>query len=464
MHLVTGLSSLVAVIEDAEDDQAVLEGACRWLREECGATAAAVIAIDRGWLGISHGWHRGDLSGEIAGILDGPAGDLRHADHDRSATAFGVSIRYGGHAVGLLVIRGPADRLHTLRESAMAVAALCGSALRGRLDALQASESSRDAVPEIVGQSPLVRAVRQAVARAASTPFPVLIEGESGTGKELVARALHRLSSRRDRRFSAVNCAALTDELVEAELFGHAKGAFTGAVGPRAGLFEEAHGSSLFLDEVAELSPRAQAKLLRAIQEREIRRVGENVARPVDVRLIAASNVSLAGAVAQGQFRNDLRYRLAVIKIQLPPLRERPEDVPVLARLFWGRAIAEAGTKAMLAPDALLRLTRHSWRGNVRELQNVISALVVTAPPRGRVTARHVDQVLAISAGSAEAPGVPLEAARRTFERRIVAAALARNAGKRSEAASELGLTRQGLTKAIRRLGLGLDKDAAGVA
>ena len=160
---------------------------------------------------------------------------------------------------------------------------------------LTATQRARQSIPEIVGDSPLIEAVRDAVVRAAAAPFPVLVEGESGTGKELVARALHRLGPRRDHRLSAVNCAALNDELVEAELFGHTRGAFTGAVGPRAGLFEDAHGGTLFLDEVTELSPRAQAKLLRVLQEREVRRVGENQARSIDVRIIAACNVPCGG-------------------------------------------------------------------------------------------------------------------------------------------------------------------------
>jgi len=220
----------------------------------------------------------------------------------------------------------------------------------------------------------------------------------------------------------------------------------------------------LLLDEVTELSPRAQAKLLRVLQEREIRRVGENTSRPVDVRVIAACNVPLADAVASGRFRDDLRFRLAVIRIRIPALRERLEDVPVLAQTFWRRSAQEAGTRAVLGPDALARLTRHLWPGNVRELQNVIAGLAVAAPGRGRVSSRHVDQVLTHAAAADEAAGISLDAARRTFERRIVAAALVRHAGRRGAAANELGLTRQGLTKALRRLGLAADENAAGVA
>lgn len=305
-------------------------------------------------------------------------------------------------------------------------------------------------------------AVRDEIVKAAGVPFPVLVEGESGTGKELVARAIHRLSARRDRRFCAVNCAALSDDLVEAELFGHARGAFTGAVAPRSGLFEEAHAGTLFLDEVGELSPRAQAKLLRAVQEREVRRVGENAPRPVDVRLVAATNVGLSDAVGAGRFRQDLHFRLAVIRLCLPPLRDRIEDIPLLAESFWRQVAQARSTRARLGPDALAGLSRHAWPGNVRELQNAIAALVMIAPERGRVGARHVRQVL--GASGADAPWISLDAARRTFEQRTIATALARHAGRRTAAARELGLSRQGLAKAIKRLGLAPDERATGVA
>jgi transcriptional regulator with PAS, ATPase and Fis domain len=312
-------------------------------------------------------------------------------------------------------------------------------------------------LPEILGQSPSIAAVREAAARAASTTFPVLVEGESGTGKELVARAVHRLSARRDRRFLALNCAALTDDLVEAELFGHARGAFTGALNHRAGIFEESHGSTLFLDEVTELSPRAQAKLLRVLQEREVRRVGEHVPRPVDVRIVAATNVPLGQAVGAGKFREDLLFRLAVVRIGMPALRDRIEDVPALAQTFWRSLAADAGKRALLGPDAVAALCRYRWPGNVRELQNVIAALVVAAPTQGRVNARHVDQILSGHGGD-ERPHVTLERARAAFERHVVASALARNGGRCTRAARELGLSRQGLAKAMKRLSLGAAK------
>jgi two-component system response regulator HydG len=309
-----------------------------------------------------------------------------------------------------------------------------------------------------------VAGVRDAIARAAVTSFPVLVEGESGTGKELVARALHRLGPRRDRRFTAVNCAAFTDELFEAELFGYARGAFTGAIGARAGLIEEAHEGTLFLDEVSDLSARAQAKLLRTLQEREVRRLGENISRGVDVRVISATNVPLAEAVGRGRFREDLMFRLAVVRIRVPPLRDRAEDIPLLAQAFWRQMAPGADKRVVLGPDAIAALCCHQWPGNIRELQNVLAQLIVLAPGRGRVGQRHVARVLSADPPAAEPGSLSLDAGRRLFERRMIAAALVRHGGRRMAAARELGLTRQGLAKAIRRLDLGRAGDAAGVA
>ena len=462
MPLVDGLPNLLSMLEEADDEVAVLGGGCEWLSRRGGAVRAAIVSADGGTLLAGEGWRQPDLAGEIAEILRGPDRDARAGGPGGSS--FGVSIRSLGVTTGYVVVRGRSADCHSLQQSALILATLCGPAVRARLDTIASNASARHNIPEIVGESPLMAAVRDGIVRAAAAPFPVLIEGESGTGKELVARALHRLGPRRDRRLSAVNCAALTDELVEAELFGHVRGAFTGAIGPRVGLFEESHGGTLFLDEVTELSARAQAKLLRVLQEREIRRVGENQSRAVDVRIVSACNTPIAEAVAAGRFRADLRFRLAVVRISLPPLRERAEDIPALTFAFWRRAATEAGTRAVLGPDALARLTRHAWPGNVRELQNAIAGLVVAAPARGRVSARHVEQVLSHAAPVADLPAIPLETARRTLERRVIMAALTRHAGRRHAAALELGLTRQGLAKALRRLGLAADENEAGVA
>jgi transcriptional regulator with GAF, ATPase, and Fis domain len=305
---------------------------------------------------------------------------------------------------------------------------------------------------DIVGASQAMGVVRKAIARAANAPFTVLIEGESGTGKELVARALHRAGCRRDRRFLALNCAAMPEDLVDAELFGHAKGAFTGATIERLGLFESADGGTVFLDEIGELSARAQAKVLRVLQEGEVRRVGEHFTRAIDARLIAATNRPLRGEVEARRFRQDLLYRLDVIRIQVPPLRDRAEDIPLLAARFWKQAADRIGSKAVLGQSALSALARYDWPGNVRELQNVLTALVVAAPARGVVGTALLPSALARAAE--DAPAESLERARLQFEQRFVRAALARAAGHRGRAAAALGVSRQGLAKLMQRLHL----------
>jgi DNA-binding NtrC family response regulator len=293
--------------------------------------------------------------------------------------------------------------------------------------------------------------LRSAVERAAAAPFSVLVEGESGAGKELVARAVHRSGPRRDRSFCTVNCAALPDDLIEAELFGHVRGAFTGAIADRAGVFEEAHGGTLFLDEIGELSARAQAKVLRVVQEGELRRVGENVSRRVDVRIVAATNRDLRQEASTGRFRTDLLYRLDVIRISVPPLRERRDDIALLVDHFWSEAAGRVGSRATLSPATVAALARHDWPGNVRELQNVLAALAVRCPKRGVVPPSALPPALV---GPAVAESCQLDEARRTFEERFVRAALVRTGGHRGRAAAELGVTRQGLTKLMARLGI----------
>jgi len=324
--------------------------------------------------------------------------------------------------------------------------------MAGRTSAMAGRPASpaTAAVPEIAGPSAALDELRRSIVRAAAAPFAVLVEGESGVGKELVARAIHRLSPRAPRRFCDVNCAALPDDLVEAELFGHARGAYTGAPGDRPGLFEEASGGTLFLDEVPELSARAQAKLLRVIQQQEVRRLGEAVTRPIDVRIVAAANRCLSDEVTAGRFRADLLYRLDVVRLRVPPLRERLEDVPALAELFWRAAAARVGSAATLGDAALRALAAYAWPGNVRELQNVMAALAVAAPSRGRVPPSLLPARI-----REQQPRPPtLAAVRAACEREAVRAALARAAGCRAGAARELGLTRQGLLKTMRRLAL----------
>ena len=293
--------------------------------------------------------------------------------------------------------------------------------------------------------------LRRAVRQAAAAPFPVLVEGESGTGKELVARSVHACGPRHALPFAAINCAAFSDELLETELFGHARGAFTGAVSTRRGLFEEASGGTLFLDEVGELSPRAQAKLLRVLQDGEIRKVGESVARHVDVRIVAATNRRLRDEVDAGRFREDLLYRLEVVRLDVPPLRARREDIASLAAHFWEETARQIGGRGPLAAHTLAALTAYDWPGNVRELQNVLAGMAVGAPARGRVGPDWLPARVARSEAEARPT---LEAARRDFDRQFVREALGRAGGRRTYAARELGLTRQGLAKLVKRLDL----------
>ncbi len=305
----------------------------------------------------------------------------------------------------------------------------------------------------LLGRSDAMARLRGSLRRVAESPFPVLVTGESGSGKELVARGVHRLSSRPERRFEAVNCAAFTDDLVEAELFGYVRGAFTGAVTDRAGLFEACDRGTLFLDEVGELSPRAQAKLLRVLQDGEIRRVGDTVPRAVDVRVVAATNRPLESDVRTGQYREDLLYRLDVLRIEVPPLRDRGDDVVLLVDHFWQRAQSLTGSRAAPARSTLEALARYHWPGNVRQLENVVAGLVVRGPRSGVVGPALLPA--AITGGASGPDGVPtLHEARQVFERRFVSGALAQAGGRRTKAASALGVTRQGLAKLLKRLDL----------
>jgi two-component system nitrogen regulation response regulator NtrX len=304
----------------------------------------------------------------------------------------------------------------------------------------------------IVGRSRAVRHLLEEIALAGPTPARVLIQGEHGTGKELVARALHAASPRRAGAFVAVNCAAIPDELIESELFGHERGAFTGATQARRGRFEEAHGGTLFLDEVGDLSPRAQTKLLRVLQENELTRVGGNRAIKVDVRVIAATNRDLAQAVKADEFREDLYFRLAVIPVTVPPLRERTEDIALLVEHFAAQLARETARKPRsFAPGALDLLRGHSFPGNVRELRNLVERLVIMSPGAG-IGPEDVGAVLPRVDTGAGAAG-RLSDAVREFEKQQIEAALRAEGGNVTRAAMRLGLERSHLYKKMRKLG-----------
>ncbi len=321
----------------------------------------------------------------------------------------------------------------------------------------------------LIGRSPAMQSVFRQIEQVAASRGTVLIRGESGTGKELVAKAIHYNSDRRDRPFVVIDCAAIPDTLQESELFGHARGAFTGAVAAKRGLFEEADGGTLFLDEVGELRPPTQAKLLRALQDGSVRRVGETRTVHVDVRIIAATNKDVAEAVRAGGFREDLYYRLNVVAIHLPPLRERPEDIPVLAEHFLGPAAREAGRPARrMAPEALEALLAFPWPGNVRELENAIERAILFC--QGEVVGReHLPPEVA-DHGAAIRVGLPpasldlrevLGHVTREAERDLIRRALAQTRGNRTEAAKLLGISRRALIYKLKACGIGQGRPAA---
>ena len=323
--------------------------------------------------------------------------------------------------------------------------------LLGEVSLLAGEFRERYGLGHIVGRSAALRDLLDRVMRVAPTDSTVLITGESGTGKELVARALHAGGRRGQKPFVPVNCAAITETLLESELFGHARGAFTGASRARRGLFEEATGGTLFIDEISETAPGFQAKLLRALQDGEIRRVGESVPVQVDVRVIAATNRDLKALVAAKAFREDLYYRLAVVPLRVPPLRERIEDVPLLAEHFLAAWTRRTGIRKELAPGALQRLAEHAWPGNVRELENMVEQLAALSigPVIGPAEVRFD--------APSQAPGadaVTLAAAVDAAERRTIAGALQRCGGDLGEVARQLGVSSTTLWRKMKRHGL----------
>jgi len=320
---------------------------------------------------------------------------------------------------------------------------------------------------EMVGQSPAMAALYAQIAKVAPTRTRVLITGESGTGKELVARAIHRESPLRDRPFVKVNCAAIPPELIESELFGHERGAFTGAAARKKGLFELADGGTIFLDEIGDMSLSAQAKVLRVLQSGELSRVGSETTLKVDVRVLAATHRDLPAAVAKGQFREDLYFRLAVVPLRAPPLRERVQDIPLLCKAFASQIACENGLhEKPIAPQAIEALSAYTWPGNVRELRNVIERLVILSEDSIGVgdlpeeimaeVSRRIPSLPSL--GSLELPeaakNLPLRELRDLVERHYVRAKLDENDWNISRTAQVLGLERTNLHKKMRTLGI----------
>ncbi len=315
--------------------------------------------------------------------------------------------------------------------------------------------------PPIMGTSPSLMRLKRLIVRLADSPVSVLVTGESGTGKEVVARNLHSRGDKPTSAFVPINCAALNPGVLESELFGHGRGSFTGAIRAHIGLFEQADGGTIFLDEISEIPPSVQAKLLRVLQDREVRPMGSSVVRRIDVRVIAATNVNLEQRVKDGSFRLDLFYRLAVVELNIAPLRERLSDIPELIQYFF--ETRGAATPAV-SDDALRVLTQYHWPGNVRELQNELERIV--AFYRGvreitpdmlsrRVHGRVVDDTLDVKL----LYDAPLPQAVGYLEENLLRKTLAQTNWNKSESARQLGLSRQGLLKKIKRYGISNQPD-----
>jgi len=309
----------------------------------------------------------------------------------------------------------------------------------------------------IIGRSPKMLEVYKAIGRVAASNVSVLITGASGTGKELVARAIHQHSKRKDRAFTPVNCGSFTETLLESELFGHEKGSFTGAATAHRGLVEASDGGTLFLDEITETTLSFQVKLLRVIQEQQVRRVGSNKYTPVDVRMLAASNRDMTALLKQSQFREDLYYRLAVVRIELPSLDERRDDIPLLVRHFLRRFNEKNGLSVTIDAEAVHFLQQMKWPGNVRELENTVNRLAIFAPT-GEVTLADVESEIHRNPESAEGEISVAPAPDRLMEleRQHILQILKQTGGNRSEAARRLGIERKTLYRKALRLGIDL--------
>lgn len=375
---------------------------------------------------------------------------------------------------------------YSLEEARMLVArALEKRRLRQQVVQMRAQLEASGSVPEMVGVSPAMCGLRQALMRLAPTDVAVLLQGETGTGKELAARTMHTQSQRARRRFLAVNCGALSPELLESELFGHEQGAFSGAVRRKEGLFEAASGGTLFLDEIGEMPLGMQVKLLRVLQEQNLRRVGGTVDIPVDVRIIAATNRNLKAEVEAGRFRRDLYYRVAVVTQELPPLRSRAEDVPLLARFFLARLAEQGGSVPLDIDDSALdALRQYPFPGNVRELANILERAAVFCPPGGSIGLAHLPpevretqghgilpvggvsapsraQDMAVSVPQAAAPGAPSQPDTSAplvplaeMEKQHILHALELAGDNRTLAADMLGISRSSLWRKLREYGV----------
>ncbi len=311
----------------------------------------------------------------------------------------------------------------------------------------------------LLGDSPVMHQIRGVLAQVAQSRGTVLITGESGTGKEVVAREIHRSSPQAKNKFVAVNCGALPENLLESELFGHKKGAFTGALADKPGLFAVAHDGTLFLDEIGEMPKNLQVKLLRALQEREIVPVGDTKPIKVNIRVVTATNKDLAVEVAHGRFRQDLYYRINVVEIQMPPLRERKEDIPTLTAHFLTKHAQAGRPPRALSADALRRLIQYPWPGNVRELENVVERALILSKDPERIDVADLPLGFQDTAGSSPGSLVKLDDAVREFSRQHILTVLHAVGGDKKEAAKALGMGLSSLYRKLEELGAAVKRE-----
>ncbi len=445
------------------DDEAGIRAALRQLLEYEGYAVLAATSGDEGLeVYRDERPHLVLLDVKMAG-LDGLSTLRTLRERDPGA----IVIMISGHATIQTAVEATQAGAHDFLEKPLDTDRVLVT-IRNALKHVQLEREVRslkaavEARYEIVGSSPAIRQLIERIEKVGPTPARVLITGENGTGKELVARAIHRLSPRKDKPFVEVNCAAIPSELIESELFGHVKGSFTGAFSDRTGKFEQADTGTLFLDEVGDMSAAAQAKVLRALQEGVLTPIGSAKSVKVDVRIVAATNKRLEDEIAAGRFREDLLYRLNVVPIDVPPLRVRRDDVPQLARHFAAQLSASPGLAARRFSDAALdRLRRHHWPGNVRELRNTVERLLIlSAGPE--ISEVDVGRLLGPSGADAGLGETLLasqtyEAFKEHAERAFLLAKLQENDWNVSETARRLDMPRSNLYKKIERLNLTRD-------
>jgi DNA-binding NtrC family response regulator len=445
---------LVLVVSASQEERKRLWGA---LPEGVQAREVAPHELDESALLV-------DALAAVA-VLDGPRGEAAIEDLQELAAL------QAGHAL-VLVHRDASDALLQLAISRLAPAEvvaypppapLLAMLLERSLphpDRAQGALPGRRSAVALQGVSQAIHQVTEQIRQVARSRMPVLVLGETGTGKELVARAIHQQSDRAAGPFLAVNCSALPDSLLESELFGFERGAFSGAVKSKRGLFEQASGGTFFLDEIGDTSPAMQVKLLRVLEAQEIRRLGGNETRRIDVRMVSATHRDLEAAVGEERFRQDLLFRLNTATIQIPPLRRRRVDIPFLAQHFAEQFGEEHARSITLADDFLETLERRDFPGNVRELRNAVERAIALAKPGEELSSRHLDARPAELAALGEAPAGTLKAAVEQLEARMIGEALTRFSGNRTRVAEALGLSRLGLRQKMKRLGIEPPKGA----